>query len=362
MENTPKQVVHTVSSGTVIRIILIVLGFGVLFLIRNILLVLLTAIVIASAMEPAIRWFTRRKLPRLFAVILVYLIILLLIVTISYLILPSLLADLAGFLNKLPKYITALNVKTSAVGSDFSSWRSAILGLSKSESLGDAAKNISNTLSTASGSIIATISSIFGGLTSFVLIFVISIYLTVQERGIEEFLRIVIPIHHEEYVVGLWKRTQYKIGRWMQGQLLLALIIGILVFVALSILRVENAFFFAIISMFFEIIPVFGPIIGAIPGILAAVLQNGFTFGVIVALMYIIVQQIESHIIYPIIAKKILDIQPLIVILALIIGAELGGFLGILLSVPVAVAITEYMHDVNKTRVVAREKINTEHS
>jgi len=298
-------------------------------------------------------------MPRLLAVVLIYVMIVVGILALSYLILPSFLSDVADFMKTLPNYITTLNVKSkSTVGSDFFGWQTAIQGLSNSESLGDAVRNITTSLSTTTGSVLATFTAIFGGVTSFVLIIVLSFYMSVREHGIEEFLRIVAPIKHEAYVIGLWKRTQHKIGRWIQGQFILALIVGVLVFIGLSLLHVKHAFLFALISTVFEIIPIFGPFIGSVPGVLAAFVQGGLTFGVIIALMYLIIQQIESNVIYPLVVQKVLDIHPLIVIIALIVGLKLGGVLGVLLSVPLAAALMEYLTDISEGKRAMREKFS----
>ncbi len=360
MDESSKKVTFTVKSGTIIKILLI-LGLAAMALyLLDIILIVLTAIVIASAIEPAIKWLTRRKIPRILATILIYGVLIVALVTLFYLIVPTFLDDLASFMALLPKKISALNLKTKGIGSDFFSWQSAVQGLSKSESVGQAVQNLTTTFSTASASILDTLTTVFGGVFSFFLIFILSFYFAVREGAIEEFLRLITPLHHEAYVVGLWRRTQHKIGRWIQGQFILALIIGILVYIGLRILNVQNAFFLAMVSTVFEIIPVFGPILGSIPGVLVGFIQGGFTFGIVVAAMYLIVQQIESNIIYPLVVRKVLDVPPLVVMIALIVGARLGGFLGIMLSVPLAAALTEYMYDVGKKRMVARAKLSGE--
>jgi predicted PurR-regulated permease PerM len=353
MKDGAKPMIMSISSGTIVKTLLFILLGFVLFYLRDVLLIFLTAVVLASAIEPGTQWFVRRGLPRIASVAIIYLFIIALIAAIFYFILPTLIKDLTGFANTLPKYISALDVRTKGFSNNLFG-----LDTTPNESVGDATQNLITNFSTASGSILGTLTAIFGGATSFIIIVVLSFYLAVQERGIEEFLRIVIPIRHEQYATSLWRRTQHKIGRWMQGQILLAVFIGILVFIGLSILRVEHAFFLAIISAVFEIIPVFGPIIGAVPGVAVAFMQGGLTFGVIVAVMYLIVQQIENHVIYPLVVKKVINIPPLFVIVALIVGAKLGGFLGILLSVPVATALTEFLKDLARDRVALRAKIS----
>jgi predicted PurR-regulated permease PerM len=356
MKQSPQQhYTYSLSTGTIVKTIVIVFLFVMLFYLRDIVFLVLTTIVIASALEPSIRFLTKRRTPRVLAAVLIYLGLVAIIVGVTYTILPSFITDLANFMNKLPTYITTLNVKThSDLSDNYSGLQSAILGLSKSESLADAVQKITVSLSTASGSALGIITSVFGGVTSFVIVFVLSFYLSVREHGIEQFLRLVLPLNREEYFINLWRRTQHKIGRWIQGQLILALIVGVLVFVALSLLHVQNALFLAFISTLFEIVPVFGPIVGSIPGILAASLQGGLAFGLVVGFVYLVIQQIESNVIYPIVVQKVLDVDPLVVMIALITGARLGGFVGILLAVPVAVAITEYMDDIGKNRTVAR--------
>ncbi len=345
----------TIHSGTVVKIVLVLLLMGALFYIRDILLIVLTAVVLASAIEPGTKWLVRRGLPRIISVVAIYLVLLSIVAAFFYFIIPRFLGDFSSLLNKLPHYISTVSVGGSA--SDSSSWQSALLGLSKSESLGEVVKNVTQSISHSSAGFLATLTSVFGGLLSFVLIFVISFYLAVQESGIEDFLRLVTPLKQEHYVISLWRRTQYKIGKWMQGQIILAFIVGILVYIGLSLLGVENAFFFALISAVFEIIPIFGPVVGSIPGVLFALLHGGLVFGVIVAIMYLIIQQIESHVIYPLVVKKLLNIHPLLVIIALVIGAKLGGLLGVLLSVPLAAALSELMSDHSKNRLIAREKM-----
>ncbi len=178
------------------------------------------------------------------------------------------------------------------------------------------------------------------------------------EDGVADLLELITPLKHERYVIGLWRRTQHKIGRWMQGQFLLAITVAILVYVSLSFFGVHNALFLALISMFFEIIPVFGAFIGAIPGILLGFTQGGVSLGLTITVVYIVIQQIESNVIYPLVVRKIFNVSPLVVIIALAVGWQVGGFLGILLSVPVAVALTEYMGDVGKRRSEVRAQMS----
>jgi predicted PurR-regulated permease PerM len=204
----------------------------------------------------------------------------------------------------------------------------------------------------------------FGGVLSFILIVVLSFYLSSQERGIENFLRLITPVKSRTYIVDLWKRSQTKIGLWAQGQIMLGVVVGVLVFLVMTMLGIPSALFLALIAMMFELIPVFGPILSAIPGISLAFINGihplahalsvdpGVKAGLIVAGIYFVIQQIESHVIYPEVVRKIVGIPPVLVIIALVVGAKMAGFLGIILSVPITAILMEFLNDIAKERKI----------
>ncbi len=142
----------------------------------------------------------------------------------------------------------------------------------------------------------------------------------------------------------------------MQGQLVLAVIVGVLLYLGLSILGVEYALLLAVLAAVFELIPVFGQFLAAIPAIAVAFVGGGPSLALLVIGLYLVVQQFEAHLIYPVVVKKVVGVPPLLVILALLVGYELAGFLGILLSVPIAGAVQEFVTDIDlqKTRALAR--------
>jgi predicted PurR-regulated permease PerM len=220
----------------------------------------------------------------------------------------------------------------------------------------DILKNLSNAIGDSTGGALTTLSAIFGGIASFVLIIVFAIYFSVQETGVDDFLRVVTPVKHQVYVLNLWKRSQDKIGKWMQGQIVLALIVGVLLYLGLTILGVPYALLLAVLAGLFELIPIFGQFIAAVPAVLIAFANGGITEALLVVGLYLVVQQFEAHLIYPIVVKKVVGIPPLLVILALLVGYKLLGFLGVLISVPIAGAIQELVSDINqaKTRALAR--------
>lgn len=341
------------TTGGLIKTLVILFLVYLLFILRDLALIVLTSVVIASAIEPVTKWVMKYNVPRSLAVILIYLSVIMSLSVLVAVLLPPLAQDIKGIVTTIPNYIES--VKPSDI--------EKIPGLSTFfEQFSFSQKNLIDGVNQyAEGSsfgFFETAGTIFGSIFSFMLIFVISFYLAVQNDGVASFLRIVTPLKHEPYVLNLWKRSQRKIGLWMQGQLLLGVIVGVLVYLGLSILGVENALLLAIVAALFELIPVFGPILAAIPAIGIALIQDGFTLAVMVLGLYLIIQQFENHLIHPLVVKKIVGIPSLLAILALIIGAQLAGFLGMIIAVPIAAALMEYLSDIEHDKAIELEKLN----
>lgn len=340
----------TITPRTFITAILAVLLVAVLFYLRDLVLIVLTAVVIASAIEPAVHFFMKWRFPRILAVLTVYMLVGATFSGVLFLFIPPVLEDAAAFLANLPNTLSSI---------DLSAITNGLLPTTIIDTLSsaDVLRSLSNTLASSGAGVLTTLSVFFGGLTSFVLILVFSFYFSVQETGVDDFLRVITPIKEQTYVLHLWKRSQEKIGKWMQGQLVLGLIVGVLLYLGLTILGVEHALLLAVLAAMFELIPVFGQILAAIPAVAIAFSGGGLTMALLVVGLYLLVQQFEAHLIYPVVVKKVVGIPPLMVILALLIGYELAGFLGILLSVPIAAAIQEFVSDIDreKTRALAEQ-------
>jgi len=343
-----------ITSGSIVKTLLFIILFGVLWYLRDLVLVVLTAVVIASAIEPGVQLFKRTlRLSRLFSVIAIYSLIALAFFSILFIFIPPILDDAVNFLRQLPVTLSTLNV--SEVTHGLVPWSGSSVFSSA-----DILKNLSATLSDSTGGVFTTLSAFFGGLTSFILIVVFSFYFSVQETGVDDFLRVITPSKNQSYVLDLWKRSQDKIGKWMQGQLILGCIVGVLLYLGLTILGVKYALLLAVLAAFFELIPIFGQILAAIPAIALAFTDGGAGLAFAVFILYVIVQQFEAHLIYPVVVKKVVGVPPLLVILALLIGFQLFGFLGVLLSVPIAGAVQELVADIDKrkSRALAAQKVD----
>lgn len=346
-----------ISSGTILKAILIVLAFWAAYFLRDIILVVLLAVIIASAVEPGTQWFLRRRVPRILAVLLIYSSAVIVMVGAFYFLFLPLLNQSVGFLTSLPGYLGELQVWNPLQNTPLLSGSSAVNGFSQNFSLAQIVEQISSTVANLSNGFFGAASTVFGGILSFILVIVFSFYLSVEAEGVTNFLRIVTPAKNEKYIIGLWKRSQHKIGLWMQGQVILGVIVAMLVFLGLTLLKVENALLLAVIAGVFEIIPIFGPILSAIPAVTLSLVTSGMTTALLVIGLYIIIQQFENQLIYPLVVRKIVGVPPLISMLALIIGSKLAGFVGMLIAVPLATMLIEFLNDVERAKIAEAERL-----
>lgn len=343
---SPSTTRIAVSAVTVFKVACVALLFyWSIFYLFDIILVIFTSVIIASSIEPMIKWFIARRVPRTIAVLLIYISVAMIFVGTFYFLLLPLLSEI----QELTTTISAESISAQALGQNipgFGSVNGLIGNLPVSELV-----NKANALMVAlSQNAFTTASLVLGGLLNFVLIVVLSFYLSVQSGGITNFLRIIIPSSHRRYIIGLWTRAEQKIGLWLQGQLLLGVIVAVLVYLLLTLLGVKHAILLGVLAGVFEIIPLFGPIMASIPGVIFAYTTGGITMAAIATAFYIIVQQFESQLIYPLVVKKVIGVPPIISILALVVGAKLAGFLGLIIAVPIATILMEVFHDLERDR------------
>ncbi len=343
-----REIRVSITPGTVVSALFIMLGAYVLWLLRDLVLLVITSVVIASAIEPGILFFVRHRIPRFIATLLMYVLVFGSVFALIYFFFPPIIADAAQFLSSVPQYLNTLNVPSSFTGI---SHATNLLGSShQAQSIISTLAVLQGAFSSSSGGVVQLFATFFGGIFSLVLVIVLSFYFALQETGVDDFLRLVMPARHEEYAVNLWKRSQKKIGRWMQGQILLSVIVGVLVYLGLLIINVPYALLLAVFTAIAEIIPIFGSLMAGAAAAAVGFSEGGIALAVVIIGLYVVVNQFETNLIYPLIVKKVVGVPPLLVIVALIAGGVIAGFLGVLLSVPLAAVALEFLSDFDKRK------------
>lgn len=313
---------------------------AILFVARDILVAVALALVISTALNPFVTWLEKKRIPRLLGTLLIYILAILAIALVIYIIVPIFLVQL----NQL------LDNSGDIVGSFFNS----IGNGSSSELLTGINTYLDKITANLLGGKITllTIASQFlGGFLLAIIVFVISFYLTTGRNGVEKFLIAVLPYSVQARVMEIYERVRRKISRWFVGQLFLSFVVGIAVFIGLTLLGVKYSLILGITAGVFELIPYVGPIFSGSLAVLFAI-TSSFSLGIYTLLLFIFIQQLESHILIPQVIGMTTNLSPVIVLISLLFGGKVLGIVGIFLAVPFAVLFQEILKSWTATHQV----------
>jgi predicted PurR-regulated permease PerM len=301
----------------------------------QILLVLFLSIVFASTIRPAIEWLEHHGLSRVLSIILLYVLIFGTIGGLLFFVIPSLVdMGIALFVNgQLMDHLHQLAGQLSLFGwKKFGIFLPVFTLPDKLQAFlqsiaGDAGQQA---LPIAKGTILT--------LGQIVLVFVMAFYwLTARSRILDLLLRLT-PLRSRETAQNMWTDVENTLGAYTRGQVILMVAIGVACLAGLLVLGVPYALPLAVIAALMEAIPLAGPILGAIPAVLVGLTVSGPTALFVIG-WYVLVQQVEGHILVPRIMHRAVGLNPLLVIIALIAGGIIDGIVGALVAIPIAAAV-----------------------
>jgi len=308
---------------------MVMLGW-ILYLARDVLAALLLAIVISTAFDPIVSLLEKKKIPRILGTLIIYILAIFVIGLIIYTFVPLALSELNNLLIYSNKFLgpvaDALNVQGVV--------ETLTLNLSQ----------LTDLLFSGNLSLIEVTSRFLGGIFFAIAIFALSFYLTVGRGGVEKFLIAVLPAAYEAKVINIYERVTRKIGRWLTGQIFISLIVGLTTFLGLWFLGVKYSLLLGILAAILEIIPYVGPIFTGSLAVLVG-LGESLTLGVYAFILFTIIQQLENHILMPLVMRFTTALNPVVILTALLIGGEVFGIFGLILAVPVAVLFEEMFED-----------------
>lgn len=168
---------------------------------------------------------------------------------------------------------------------------------------------------------------------------IIALYLLVDLPRVREVAESLVPEHAKPEVTVVAHRLNAAMGGFFRGQLLVALIVGVLCSVGLAAIGLRSWFFVGMIAGLFNVIPLVGPWIGGIPGVVIALTTGSTLQAVGVVVVMVAAQQIDNHLITPQVMQRTVHLHPAAVVLALLAGGTMGGFLGLLVAVPLTAAL-----------------------
>jgi len=318
--------------------VLIILIWLTASMVTTALFVFLSATLLSLILNPLVKQLESLKIPRFLGVFIVYAALLAVIVVFFILIIPPTITQLQLLINNLPGY-------GETVRQQIESWKTALQGLNLGFDVGGQISKLADRLQNAivdlGPTILAYSINFVGALSQFLLIVIISIYMLLDARRIGRFIRSMFPKDSEEDADMFVQRTQRAVTHWIQAQALLSLLIGLSVGLGIWFLGLIGVWpegasysvFFGAWAGLTEFIPYLGPILGAIPPVVTALFASPWA-ALAVVVVFVFIQEVEAHILVPNIMGTAMGVHPLVVIFAMIAGAEIRGIIGILLTLP----------------------------
>lgn len=324
MDNKKITINFSLESVFVVVASLLLIWF--LFYVKDIVVLLVVSFILATALEPAVYFLEKRKIPRWIAAILVYILLIFIVGGLVRLVLPPTTQQIQNLFD-------ARHEIGARIGDLFSR---------APEQIKDFAQNYSSKLPEKIGeffssSILANVLGVFSGLLGIATVIVVSFYLLLEKNLFERTILRFWPKKSREKAVKTFQQMSFKISLWSRGQLILSASIGLLAFIGLTVLRVDYALTLALLAAFGELLPIIGFWIALIPTLLIAFAISPIT-GLSVLILYFAIQQFEAQILVPQVMKRAVGLSPVVIIISLLVGAKLLGILGVLIAIPIVSA------------------------
>jgi predicted PurR-regulated permease PerM len=345
-----------IAAWSIIGILFCVAVLGwLLYKVRVIFPPLILAFLIIFLLNPIVTRLEKRKVPRAVGAILTYVVVLggvaILIAALS----PFIAAQAGEFADDWPKFKleivefvddtagwlednVGVEIQTSQV--------SCLLGVRDPDATGpacnDVIESVREQITSRTDRITELGTSVLGGVLIFILAPLIALYLLIDLPQLQRDALNLVPEPHRQEVADLGSKVVRAVGGFFRGQFFVALIVGVLSAFGFWIIGLPFWAVIGAIAGLFNLVPLVGPFIGGAIGFLVGTVSGGVGLGLQAAIVELIVQQLDNHIISPQVMKRTVQLHPATVMLALLAGGTLAGFWGVLLGVP-AVAVSKLL-------------------
>lgn len=321
-----------ISWASIFKISITVLILYTIFLIRDILIWFLFALIISILFNPAVDLLQRKRIPRVLAASFLYVVVFGLLTLFLYIMASFFFNEIQTFSESFPKYFEQLSPFLRGVGVQAFADTETFLRMT-GEAVGQIATNIFNTLFI-----------VFGGMFSALFVISVAFFLSIEEKAVEKSLSMLFPPRYEATIFQLWGRAQKRVSGWFVSRLLACLFVGLVSFFVLFLFNIKYPVSLAMIAGILNFIPFVGPFFTGILLFLVVALDS-LPMAILVIIAFTLIQQVESNVLTPFLSKRFVGMSPALVLLALAIGGKLWGLLGAILVVPLTGILAEFLYD-----------------
>lgn len=327
-----------ISWGTIVKLALAGFLVYVVFLTRQILVLVLFGLIISVLFDPVIDFLQKRRIPRVVSTLGVYVTLFGLLSYVVFATTPIFVQEIQEFSHRLPEYFErSISPSLEGLGvaafQDFQSFVDAITE--------GATKDTSN--------IFKALFSIFGGIFSTIFVVSVSIFLSIEDRPIEKVIGVLFPKRYEALALDLWKRSQKKVSGWFLSRVISSTFVFSATYFTLLLFRVESPLSLSLFAGVLNFVPVAGPLLAGL--VIALIVALGSPLqALFVILAYTLIQQVEENVLMPLLSKRFVGLPPSLVLISLAIGAQFWGVMGAILAIPLAGIFFEFLRDFLRKR------------
>lgn len=329
-----------ISWRAIFKLVVVFLFAYIIWIIKDILILFLFGLVVSVLFSPAIDFLQRLRVSRTLAVFLVYVAILGMLGLFVYLIAPAFIVEIKQFSILFPVYFKKIAPFLSGLGFEIFSNLEAFTEAARQWFVG------------STSSIVSSIAGIFGNILVAITVFTIAIFFSLEEGGVEKMVKAVSPKKYEEFYLDIWRRSKVKISGWFAAKFIMMALIGVSTSIACFALGIRYPIIFGVFAGVLDIIPFIGPVFAGFMIGLFALTYSWQTAALIVAI-FTLIQQIESNILTPVLAKRFTELPPILVLGSILVGERLMGVAGAILAIPlfgIFFDLARYYLEKNKDR------------
>jgi predicted PurR-regulated permease PerM len=329
------------SSRTLARIFFTLVLFAgalyLVYLVRDVVVLLFIAVFLSVALGPAVDFFHRRKVPRAASILLVYLLGLLAVFLVGLLVVPPIVDQVQDVARKAPQYIRDIR--------DNPTLREYDDKYKITDKLEQQANKLPSVLGTAAGTLQSVTVGVFSAAVKLIAVLSITFFLLLDGQRLVNFLFGLMRPDREARFRKVATQIYGAVAGYVAGNLIISVVAGLITYATLELLGVPFAVPLSVLVAFLDLIPLVGATIGAVVVGLVTLFVDFPTATIVWIIVAVVYQQAENHIIQPIVYRQTVDVRPLVVIVSILIGAALLGVLGALVAIPVAAAVQILLRD-----------------
>jgi predicted PurR-regulated permease PerM len=340
---------------TVLTVAAVAILVAILWQAREALILIYVSALIAMGFAPLVQMIesphskTRRRLPRWFAILVIYVAILALLTLVALAVVPPLIAQAAALWAKMPEEFD--HVQRFLIR-----YKLLRRPITLAEAVQNAPEGASAGAASAVTTVLAALSNLVGGIFGLITILILSFYLLVEAKVMFEYVSRFIPPARRGDVANAAREAVVKVSAWLRAQFVLAGVMGTFAAVGLFVMGVPYFYVVALIAAVGETIPIVGPIVGGVTAVVVA-LSVSPKLALMVGVYFFVLHQLEANVLVPKIMERRVGVSPVAVMVALLIGGSLMGLVGAILAIPTAAILSIIVDQVAADREVRLQRV-----